>query len=145
MFPIKLYFIICSILFLNFWNFATESKTCNFLFPGYSLITNYGACNHVDGGHPSYCIHTSISTISSCESYCTNQKSCVGYAHSAKYEYCLLYVTDSTCPSGFNFDQTEKTAKTMNDLVAQSYPRYVCYGRHPGEHIITFWQWIWVF
>ena len=106
------------------------------LFPGYSLITNEGYCQHVDGGFPSYCYSNSKSRITSCETYCTNKTSCVGYEYSAKH--CNLFTTDNTCPSEFQFTLQTNTAETMNDLIAISYTGYVCYGRYPGKLIFRF-------
>ena len=126
-------------------NSATESKSCNLLFPGYSLITNKGYCRHVKGGgYPSFCLSQTTSTVTSCESYCTNQKSCVGYNYNAKSTECILFTNDSTCPSlffqDFRSSRETNTAKTMNDLRPVSHSNFdsVCYGRYPGKIIHRF-------
>ena len=109
----------------------------------YSLITSTGYCNHVSGGIPSLCFNISITSIDICESYCTNQKSCVGYDYSAIDRVCELYTSDNTCPSDFTFDSQSKTAKTMEDLVALNDPNYQstsCYGKTSGKCILNFFK-----
>ena len=116
----------------------------NFIFQAtstYSLIARDGVCHHVDGGLPSNCRHESISSVSLCEEYCTNQTSCVGYTCGKGYNprglYCYLFPSDSTCPIGFGFRPTSTTAKRMGDLIAKisgKMPGYVCYGKHSGKY-----------
>ena len=119
------------------------------------MITNNGYngyCRHVDGGFLSSCYKRSISLIGavrvpsvSCESHCTNQLSCVGYAvryYSLGY-YCYLYTSgDSTCPADFDY-KPGKTAKTMDELKAIGGPgqwpgtnAWACYGKHLGKRIV---------
>ena len=125
-------------------------QNLNSLFPTsyFLLITDTGFCIHVDGGGwPSYCHSPSISTTTSCESYCTNQKSCIGYTFALLHSksFCNLYLNDSTCPSGFSVIALKNMAKTMYDLVAYSYTGYVCYGRSPSKLILSICQSILVF
>jgi len=107
--------------------------------PEFSVITHRGWCKHVDGGFPSRCDYSSynISTIDTCESYCKNQPSCVGYMYHPNYKYCAFFPTDSTCPRGFNFAQKPHTAKTVKDLIAEPKPGYLCYGRNQDSNATT--------
>ena len=106
----------------------------------YSLITSTGYCKHVSGGFLSNCWNYSITSIDICESYCTNQKSCVGYDHSVLDSHCELFTSDSTCPSDFKVNSGSETAKTMKDLVASysaSEYGYICYGKTSGKCILN--------
>ena len=107
----------------------------------YSLITSTGYCKHVSGGIPSHCWKYPIASIDICESYCTNQKSCVGYEHTAIGRVCDLFTSDTTCPSGFTFSSRSETAKTMTDLVAFNNPSekpWNCSGKTSGNCIFHF-------
>ena len=107
----------------------------------YILITILGFCTHISGGIPSYCWNISITSIDVCESYCTNQKSCVGYSYQDTEYFCQLFTSDSTCPSDFKFNSKSETAKTMKDLVASYSPSeygYICYGKTSGKFILHF-------
>ena len=100
----------------------------------YSLITNNGWCQHVDGSIPSFCSpDSSVSSISNCEASCSNQASCVGYIYAEELDNCYLFPSDSTCPSGFTFNQRSSTAETMNDLKEQQASGWVCYGKNTGN------------
>ena len=100
----------------------------------YSLITNNGWCQHVDGSIPSFCSPDfSVSSISNCEASCSNQASCVGYIYAEELDNCYLFPSDSTCPSGFTFNQRSSTAETMNDLKEQQASGWVCYGKNTGN------------
>ena len=99
------------------------------------MITSTGYCKHVSGGFPTNCWNDSITSIDICESYCTNQKSCVGYDYQDDI-FCELFTSDNTCPSDFEFKSQSETAKTMKDLVASysaSHPSYICYGKTSGK------------
>ena len=106
----------------------------------YILITSIGYCSHVSGGIPSYCWNISITSIDICESYCTNQKSCVGYDHSVLDSHCELFTSDSTCPSDFKVNYGSETFKTMKDLVAVNSSSFIynCYGKTSGKRILHF-------
>ena len=105
------------------------------------MITSTGYCKHVSGGFPSNCWNDSITSIDICESYCTNQKSCVGYEYSALDPLRELFTSDITCPSNFKVDYGDETAKTIKDLEAfnpPSYDRWICYGKTSGKGILHF-------
>ena len=100
----------------------------------FSLITNNGWCQHVDGSIPSFCSpDSSVPSISDCEASCSNQVSCVGYIYAEELDECFLFPSDNTCPSGFTFNQRSSTAETMNDLKEQQAYGWVCYGKNAGN------------
>ena len=104
------------------------------------MITSTGMCEHVSGGEPSNCWNDSIMSIDICESYCTSQKSCVGYDYSVIASSCELFPSDSTCPSDFEYTKA-KTAKTVKDLTTSKYDiqnpdSWICYGKTSGKCIL---------
>ena len=120
----------------------------------YSLISNNGYngyCVHVDGEQLSSCFRSSVSLIGyvraesvSCESHCTNQSSCVGYAvrHFSVGNWCYLYSSDTVCPAGFDYNPG-KTAEKMDDLKCVGGPGqwpemndWACYGKNLGKRIV---------
>jgi len=99
--------------------------------PRYSLIANKGDCIHKSGKAAYSCYRFDVSSLSSCEDYCTSQITCVGYDYRIKSnKYCWLYLSERSCPSGFS--ETNKslpTAASMHDLIAGTRSAYVCYGK----------------
>jgi len=124
----------------------------------YSLVTSAGKsgyCNHVKGsveidevddesteGFPSSCLLKSVSSVESCESYCTSQSSCIGYTYhlgpnpeiATRLSDCHLFTSNSICPNGFEFFQRKYTIEKKEDLVvfpnqnpATKPNEWVCY------------------
>lgn len=99
---------------------------------GYSLITDSGICDHIDGNSPSGCGKGRMPEIN-CKGFCSSHDSCVGYTYQSYGKYCLLHFSKNICPLGFKLRNSyTSTAKTMEDLVA--YPinakfYSVCYGK----------------
>ena len=123
--------------------FINESKFWHTLL-GYSLITDDGWCNHVEGGFPTNCKATSVLTHSKCEELCTSQTSCIGYSFIRFEGACYLHPSISSCPPNFQLNdnlmktynyKTKKrevphTATSKNDLVARPSAFSVCYGKN---------------
>ena len=102
------------------------------------MIESNGYCLHVYGGHPSYCIKHSSTSIARCEEKCSYRSSCVGFVYHYGQGICVFFTSDGTCPSGFSFNSEDHTAETANDLVGDNYPGYVCYGKNSGIGILQF-------
>ena len=100
------------------------------------MITSNGFCKHVNGTRVTRCINAPVYSLSSCEAFCTSQKTCVGYHYSASDRYCALIPSDSSCLSGFSLHNSETNlATSKNDLVAYSSNRFVCYGKNSGKQL----------
>merc|ERR1712001_470818 len=86
---------------------------------GYSLIASNGVCKHVNGGYPTNCYKSSVSSLSSCEAQCTSGTPCVGFYYKASapssLPNCRLITSDSSCPSGFSLSSTT-VATSKKDL-----------------------------
>merc|ERR1712227_405990 len=101
---------------------------------GYTLITNNGICNYKDGGFPTFCDKSGVSSTASCANSCTSDTSCVGFVYG--FQRCFLFPSQRNCPIGFtmissdpmNPGQNLPLATSMNDLVATAGPG-VCYGK----------------
>ena len=102
--------------------------TC-FDYAGYDLITGKGGCNHVDGGAPTYCLHSKPQT--ECQASCTSHDTCIAYIFDFINRYCFLIVSDITCPHTYTF-YNFTAAKSLDDLVANSNPGEACYAKNLG-------------
>ena len=105
--------------------------------PTYSRITingTNGYCYHVNGGLPSTCLQTEVENTGRCAAYCNSQLSCIGFTYSRR-KHCHLYVSDSTCPTGFDYTARQNTAQIKDDLVAVASSSWVCYGKKSGKSI----------
>ena len=106
--------------------------------PTYSRITNNGTngfCYHVDGGFPSTCLQRNVTSTGRCAAYCNSQASCVGFSYS-RAKLCHLYVSDGTCPTGFDYTARQRTAQIKDDLVAIASSSWVCFGKKSGKSIL---------
>ena len=104
----------------------------------YSLIESNGTCSNLDGKIPAYCVsYTFHGSRESCEAYCTDQTSCVGYTYSGgQIKNCVLFVSDDKCSTGWSYIKSEGPVKTMNDLKPSGDERFagfVCYGKTSGK------------
>ena len=122
------------------------------------MIGKKGRCYHVDGGLPSSCTSllmsghsSSINAVDSCESYCTCQSSCIGWQYSTKYYarqnhhiHCVLFISDSTCPSGFSYSSGDNSAETKKDLVMvvdnNGDNGWYCYGKNEKNNGEKLWN-----
>ena len=96
------------------------------------MIASNGACEHINGYSPSFC-NLKVDSDEIVKSDCTNLPSCVGYEYTrSKYGY--LFVSDKTCPDGYDYFKRKHDAKTINDLVyGYSYEGTNCYGKIKGK------------
>ena len=122
-----------------------------FIGEGYSLVTSNGFCKHVNGGWCPACydspfpLRDFVKERSSCQSYCTIETSCVGYAYQNVTCFnnkicnnCYLYQTDnSSCPNrdDWSFDigtvEFGDSIFSPNDLVEHVNDRgWVCYRKN---------------
>ena len=102
-----------------------------FDYTGYSLITSNGGCDHVDGGVPTYCLHSKPQT--ECQASCTSHDTCIAYVFhfSESPRNCALIISGITCPNNYKF-YNFTTAKSVDDLVANSNPDEACYAKNLG-------------
>ena len=101
---------------------------------GYSLITNNGLCDHVNGGSPTNCVGTGSPSQSDCEGFCSYLTSCVGYSYDSFFNSCFLYPSGTICHPDSILVTNTHTATTANDLVASaSAPDSICYRKISGK------------
>ena len=102
------------------------------------MIASNGVCKHVNGGYPTNCYKSSVSSLSSCEAQCTSGTPCVGFYYKASapssLPNCRLITSDSSCPSGFSLSSTT-VASSKKDLVRSDLSGWVCYGKDSGKQL----------
>ena len=106
---------------------------CLLLFSVYSLISNSSSCKHVSGNNPYQCFRDDVGPQSICEDHCTGFSSCVAYDYGTIYNFCYLYPSVRSCPSGFSAEyESGPIAATMTDFRKgpNFFHNMVCYGKN---------------
>ena len=112
--------------------------------PAYSFNTSYGNCTLYDGGlsiryrcYKDY--HTSVLSVEkkveSCEEYCTNKESCLGYIF--LNDRCHLYGREMTCPIGFRYYAGSKPPTSTRTVESKEDQEWVCKGKHSSMRICS--------
>ena len=119
-------------MYVFFWCLFETFNCQSEIVLGYSLITDHGICDHIDGRSPTGCGKGGMSE-NNCKGFCSSHNSCVGYTYQSIGKYCLLHFSNNICPLGFRLANSYRsTAKTMEDLVATPINakwHSVCYGK----------------
>jgi len=114
-----------------------ETKRCQVRNNNCEPLTGYSLIAKRDCIGKSYSVyscshhHFDVSSLSSCEDYCTSQITCVGYDYNIKESnYCSLYPSERSCPSGWSgYNHVRTPAASMHDLKGGIDSRLVCYGK----------------
>ena len=114
-------------------NFNQYQVPIYLLLPSeYSMISNKGYCKLVSGKLPYHCDRSNVTSKSMCEDHCTTLSSCVAYDYNTLGNFCELFPSVRSCPSGFTpYSESAPIATKMNDLIATSGGNtWGCYGKN---------------